>query len=213
MALSLPTDRLGQTMLLVIIVGLGGGYLYWNYLYGPKQTEIGVQTDSLAALETRIDAVRRELRTGTAEDVQRRLDVYRGSLDLLQRLVPERNEVPQLLDDLSNRAKIRAVNIVDYQPQIAQFFLSVDSTATPSPFETYMYRFEVVGRYDAIGKFLTDVASLQRVFVPEQVSLTGAADQYQRAYDDTTGALINATFMLRTYVKSGDGVGGAGGSR
>lgn len=212
MAFSLPTDRLGQTMMLAIILAFGGAYVYWTYAYGPKQAEIAVQGDSLALLESRIEGARRELQTGTAEDIRRRLETYEASLQLMRRLVPTGEEIPQLLDDLSTRAKIRGVNIVDYQPQPAQLFAPPADTAggVPFPFQTYVYRFEVVGRYDQIGEFMADVASLSRVFVPEQLSLIEAADQYQQAYDDTTGALINATFMLRTFVKPGQAAGGGG---
>ena len=40
------------------------------------------------------DSAKRELATGTVEDLNKRLDGYRASLSMLRRLVPERSEVP-----------------------------------------------------------------------------------------------------------------------
>jgi hypothetical protein len=51
--------------------------------------------------------------------------------------------------------------------------------------------------------------------VPHQVSLTLASDQAQRAVGDTAGALLQAAFQLKAYVKRPalEGEGGAGGDR
>jgi Tfp pilus assembly protein PilO len=73
----------------------------------------------------------------------------------------------------------------------------------------------VLGRYDDIGAFLSDIASLRRIMVPHQVSLTLATDQAQQAVGDTSGALLQAAFQLKAYVKRPalEGEGGAGGDR
>ena len=93
--------------------------------------------------------------------------MYRGSLGLLRRLVPERNEVPNLLDDISSRSKIRGVTLSQVVP------LPVE--AGPAPFDTYKYNMSVIGHYDQIGQFLADVASLQRIIVPYDVKLDQAS--------------------------------------
>ena len=52
-----------------------------------------------------------------------------SSLLLLRRLVPERNEVPNLLDDISTRSKIRGVTLSQVVPQPVE--------PGPAPFDTY----------------------------------------------------------------------------
>ncbi|MBI3082688.1 MAG: type 4a pilus biogenesis protein PilO, partial [Gemmatimonadetes bacterium] len=68
----------------------------------------------------------------------------------------------------------------------------------------------VIGHYDEIGEFLADVASLRRIMVPLEVAVTRASQTAANTYRDTTGALAQATFQLRTFVKPGaaDTVGG-----
>ena len=129
-------------------------------LVARKEKVVAVQ-DTIAQLQAATDSAKRELAHGTVEDLRKRLDVYRGSLGLLRRLVPERNEVPNLLDDISSRSKIRGVTLSQVVP------LPVE--AGPAPFDTYKYNMSVIGHYDQIGQFLADVASLQRIIVPYDV--------------------------------------------
>jgi type IV pilus assembly protein PilO len=111
----------------------------------------------------------------------------------MRRLVPERNEVPTLIDDISTKAKVRGVTLGKIQP------LSPDPG---QPFDTYRYRLEVYGHYDQIGEYLADIASLPRIVVPQEVTLTAATPQAQKLLADTAGALLLAEFSIRTFVKS-----------
>lgn len=158
-----------------------------------KQEQVVLLQDSITALEAQTDSVKRDLARGTMEELKRRIDSYRGTLAVLRQLVPERNEVPNLLDDISTRAKIRGVNLSEVVPQPV--------AAGPIPFDTYAYKVAVVGRYDQIGEFLSDVASLRRIIVPYDVTVRAAQVTQARALGDSTGALLEASFQIRTYVK------------
>ena len=82
----------------------------------------------------------------------------------------------------------------------------------PAPFETYKYQYSVIGRYDQLGEFLSDVASLQRIIVPTDLNL-GAADMARaRALGDSSGALLEARFQIRTFVKTGTTEGSSSGT-
>ena len=159
---------------------------------------------TIARLEESTDSATRELARGSVEDLRRRLDTYRGSLALLRRLVPERNEVPNLLDDISSRGRIRGVTLAQVVPLPLQ--------AGPAPFNTYKYNMSVIGRYDQIGQFMADVASLQRIIVPYDVTLNPASMTSAKALGDTSGALLEAKFQVRTFVKSPTPEGQSSGS-
>jgi len=189
-------------VLLILLAGVVGyiGYtgavidgLGLQGLSARKDKIVAVQ-DTIAKLQAATDSAKRELAHGTVEDLRKRLDVYRGSLGLLRRLVPERNEVPNLLDDISSRGKIRGVTLSQVVP------LPVE--VGPAPFDTYKYNMSVIGHYDQIGQFLADVASLQRIIVPYDVKLDQASLAAGKALGDTTGALLEAKFQVRTYVKA-----------
>jgi type IV pilus assembly protein PilO len=178
------------------MVGLKG-------LAAGKERVVAVR-DSITRFEAATDSAKKELARGSVADVRKRLESYRSSLLLLRRLVPERNEVPNLLDDISTRSKIRGVTLSQVVPQPVK--------AGPSPFDTYSYQMSVIGRYDQIGQFLADVASLQRVIVPYNVSIAAANATAAKALGDSTGSLLEARFQLRTYVKSPTPEGEASGS-
>ena len=199
-------------ILMVLLAGIVG---YIGYT-GSGIDSLGVQglsarqelvvatRDTIARLDAATDSAKKELARGTVEDLRKRLDTYRGSLSLLRRLVPERNEVPNLLDDISSRSKIRGVTLSQVVP------LPVE--AGPMPFDTYKYNMSVIGHYDQIGEFLADVASLQRIIVPYDVTIIAANAAAAKALGDTSGSLLEAKFQVRTYVKSASPEGEASGT-
>jgi type IV pilus assembly protein PilO len=165
-------------------------------LAAQKARAVALQ-DTIAKLEGETAKAKKELAKGTVEDVRKKLETYRSSLALLRRLVPDRNEVPNLLDDISTRSKIRGVTLSQVVPQPVE--------AGPAPFDTYRYTLSVIGHYDQIGEWLADVASLQRIIVPQDVSLGVANQAAAKALGDTSGALLEAKLQIRTFVKSGAG--------
>jgi type IV pilus assembly protein PilO len=169
-----------------------------------RQEQVAAVRDTIASLDAATDSAKKELARGTVEDLRKRLDTYRGSLALLRRLVPERNEVPNLLDDISTRGKIRGVTLSQVVP------LPVEPG--PVPFDTYKYNMSVIGHYDEIGQFLADVASLQRIIVPYDLSVAPAQSTAAKALNDTSGALLEAKFQVRTFVKSSSSEGEASGT-
>jgi type IV pilus assembly protein PilO len=169
-----------------------------------RQERVAAMRDTIAQLSAATDSAKKELARGTVEDLRKRLETYRGSLSLLRRLVPERNEVPNLLDDISSRGKIRGVTLSQVVP------LPVE--AGPVPFNTYKYNMSVIGHYDQIGEFLADVASLQRIIVPYDLMVSAANTNAAKALGDTSGSLLEAKFQVRTYVKSASPEGEASGT-
>ena len=183
----------GTVIQLVGLKGLAAG-----------KAHVAAVRDTIGQFEAATDSAKKELARGSVADVRKRLENYRSSLLLLRRLVPERNEVPNLLDDISTRSKIRGVTLSQVVPQAVE--------SGPSPFDTYSYQMSVIGRYDQIGQFMADVASLQRIIVPYNVSIVAANMTSAKALGDTTGSLLEARFKVRTYVKSPAPEGEASGS-
>ncbi|HXE58139.1 MAG TPA: type 4a pilus biogenesis protein PilO [Gemmatimonadales bacterium] len=191
-----------SSLLAILVAGLLGYTAYTGTgvsLVGiegvqPRQARAKAIEDSVTLLEAQVDTAKQALASGTVEDLRRRLDGYRQSLELLRRLVPDRNEVPNLLDDISTRAKIRGVNLAKVAP--------LPPEPGPAPFDTHRYEVSVLGHYDQIGEFLADVASLPRIIVPVDLQMVAANPTAAKALGDSTGALLEAKFLIRTYVKT-----------
>jgi type IV pilus assembly protein PilO len=200
-----PLFALGLAMLVGYIAYTGEviGMVGLNGL-AARSAHVAAVRDTIASLEAATDSAKQELARGTVADVRKRLESYRGSLSLLRRLVPERNEVPNLLDDISTRGKIRGVTLSQVVP------LPVEPG--PAPFNTYKYNMSVIGKYDQIGQFLADVASLQRIIVPYDLTVAAANSNSARALGDSSGSLLEAKFQIRTFVKSPNAEGEASGT-
>ena len=206
------TSQKAAPLLVVLLAGLVGYIAYTGAVIdtlgvsslSARKEQIVAMQDTIVRLQAATDSAKRELARGTVEDLRKRLETYRGSLSLLRRLVPERNEVPNLLDDISSRGKIRGVTLSQVVP------LPVEPG--PAPFDTYKYNMSVIGHYDQIGAFLADVASLQRIIVPYDVTVAATNNQAAKALGDTSGSLLEAKFQVRTFVKSSSSEGEASGT-
>jgi Tfp pilus assembly protein PilO len=158
------------------------------------QDRVAAVRDSIAVMQAQTDSVKKDLAKGSVEDLRKTTELYRGTLETLRQLVPDENEVPGLIDAISTRAKVRGVHLAAITPQPVEM--------GPTPFNTYRYRLSVIGHYDQIGEFLTDVAGLKRIIVPAEVQLVGANAGTARALGDTSRAMLEARFVVKTYVKS-----------
>ncbi|MDH4044897.1 MAG: type 4a pilus biogenesis protein PilO [Gemmatimonadota bacterium] len=195
-----------QLMWLLMVVPIGAIALFWFLVREPKAQETADLHRQVDSLQLTVDSARRELARGSVEDLRQRVGDIEAGLGLMRTLVPTDNEVAQLINDISDRAKLRNVSVADLSPL---------GSEDGGQYRVARYRFQVLGHYDEIGAFLSDIASLRRIMVAHQVSLTIASDQAAQAVGDTTGSLLQASFQLKAYVKQPplQGEGGAGGDR
>jgi len=196
----LPQDRRGQILVVLTILAVAGLYVAYTglSLVGVAGfTPLGVTRDSLQnqidSLEGQVRAAQSIVRQGTVAQLERRLAEYRATLDLMRQLVPNGEEIPNLLDDISSRAKVRGAEVVNFQPS---------NLESGSPFDTKRARIVVKGQYDQIGEFLADIASLPRIIVPYDIRLERVQGPTQDTVRQRQGTLLQASFQIRTYVKS-----------
>src|ERR1051326_3370182 len=138
-----------------------------------RRAQVQALRDSIASLTAQTDSVKRDLAKGSVEDLRKKTEAYRGTLETLRQLVPDKNEVPGLIDAISTRAKVRGAHLAAITPQPVE--------NGPAPFDTYRYQMSVIGHYDEIGEFLADVAGLRRIIVPIDLSLVAAQAAAARA--------------------------------
>src|SRR6267143_7011959 len=189
----LPQDRQSQVMLLIFVAALAAAYFFWTDWAQPTAAKISAANSETDSLQVIIDKAKQDLASGTVEDLRRKVEQYQALLGVMRRLVPEKNEVPALIDDISTRSKVRGVTIGRFEPLPLE---------PGPPFDTYRYRLEIIGHYDQLGEFLSDIASLPRIIVPQDVVLKAAAGQAQKLLGDTVGALLEAQLGIRTFVKA-----------
>jgi len=198
----LPQDRRGQVFLFLTIAALA--VVWFLYSGTPVGGVPGFKAlgDTSKVLQARIDSLKRQVNdakramaTGALPQLERALANYQATLDLMRRLVPVSTEIPDLLDDVASRARIRGAAVVNFVPAYPP--------ESGSPFDTQRARFTVTGQYDQIGEFLSDVASLPRIIVPYDIHIQ-RLNSGPTTPSDTAHAHLNTlqlTFSIRTYVK------------
>ncbi|NIM52567.1 MAG: type 4a pilus biogenesis protein PilO [Gemmatimonadales bacterium] len=200
MALS-QKDR-QQLLFLLILLAVGAVGAFWFLWRQPRVQQLSAVQEEIDSLRAAVDSARQDLARGTVEDLRQRAEDYEASLRLMRQLVPLENEMPTLIDNIASRATLRGVHVEQFSPP---------TTEESGIFDVQQFQLTVVGHYDGIGEFLADVASLPRIMVPYELTLGPATLTAQTTYGDTTGALLEAQFQLRTFVKppaaggSGDG--------
>jgi Tfp pilus assembly protein PilO len=204
----LDTPR-SKSIAAILVTGLLGYMIYTGEglsTFGmdglkAKQDRAQAMQDSLTLLVAETDS---DLARGSVEDLKQKTEAYRGTLESLRQLVPASGEVPGLIDAITTRAKIRGVHLASLTPQAVE--------PGPDPFDTHRYRVSVIGRYDQVGEFLTDIANLRRIIVPQDVAVVVANAATARALGDTSKSIVEARFVMKTFVKSSGGEGGARGN-
>lgn len=181
-----------QLMYLATAVPVLAAVAYYLLMWQPDAERLSTMRARIDTMNAKIEGAKADLAKGTVESARQKVAAYQAQLGLLRTLVPAANDVPNLIDDISNRAKRRGVDIASFTPGTVE---------QSPPFEVHRYAYTVFGHYDEIAGFLSDVSSLPRIMVPYDLKIDQAKPAAMKAYADTTGALLEVSFELRTFVK------------
>lgn len=171
----------GGIVLLLLIIP------YNMYLLSPRQAENVELQGRVESLET-VNRRASVLAAQGGGDLQERLALYEAHVAQLEELIPGREEVPALIDDISTRARMMDVDLRDLQPQPREPGEHYDRTS---------YNMAAVGEYHNVARFLTEIASLSRIVTPTQVEVApfGQPQQYRELESP-----VQAVFRIETYV-------------
>jgi Tfp pilus assembly protein PilO len=179
-----PTQRkwmMGGIVALVLIIP-------WRmYMVSPRQ-------DANAEVQTRVESLEEQnRRAGVLSargggDLEERMALYERHVARLEELIPAREEIAILLDDINSRARLVDVEVLSLvpEPPVASEFYT--RTA---------YDMSIVGEYHAVGRFFTEIASLSRIVRPAQIDIQLYPTPLQ--YPDWVSPVM-ASFRIETFV-------------
>ncbi len=185
-SLSLPKDPEQQKRLLIGLLPLLLAFGYYQFMHG-KKVDANVELKArFEQLEAQNNAMRPQALTGGAE-LQQKLALFEQHMKRLEELIPQSEEVPQLLNSMSERAQDAQVDLALMKPQ----------AEVPGQFYTEQsYEIAVIGGYHEVGRYLGMIASLSRIITP--VELKVDARQGDTLRDGTPR--LTAGFRIITYV-------------
>lgn len=182
-----PTDPKQRNFMLLGVALLALIIPYQMYFVSPRRQANAALLQRVEGLEV----LNRRASVVSAQgggDLQERLALYERHVARLEQLIPAQEEVPALIDDVGNRARVLDVEVQTLQPQPAEPGQYYTRTA---------YNMGVVGEYHDVGRFLAEIASLSRIVTPAQVDvqLYGQPQQFP-----DLEAPVLANFRIETYV-------------
>lgn len=192
-----------QSLLAVILVALGISVLFYMYVFTPKAETITEQAAHVDALASANQKAASELKAGNLRQLKEDATKYAENLAVMRQLVPTVNEVPGLLEQVSNSARKVGLDIASVQPQPVN--------GGGENYDAHRYRLVVKGGYNNITDFLTNVGSLPRIVTPmvlkmklaDNAGAAAAAAAGGRRRMPASEAPILTEFDIETYVARG----------
>jgi len=189
----LPKNPRDQKMVAAAVVAFALAALYWNFVWTPKHTQLVELSVRLDTLDARNAAARARIAQGTVADLVAEAARLSKDLEVMRLLVPTGNELPSLIEQVSTAARREGLDIASLEPQ---------PVINGETFDTYKYKITVTGGYHALGEFLTNVGSLQRIVAPINVSLALSTKKESNAFKlaPEGTAAVESKFEIQTYV-------------
>jgi len=182
-----PTDPKQRNALVIAVLLLALIYPFYRFWYQGQREEVNAMQAHLEALEAQ-NRRAQVLAARGGGDLEERMALYERQVSKLEELIPAAEEVPALLDDMSIRARQDNVEMNRLLPEPSEEGAFYTKTS---------YQVAVAGDYHAVGRFLTDVASLSRIVTPVELDLE---PHPQPQLFPEIDAPVLASFRIETYV-------------
>ena len=161
-----------QRAVLIGLLLMGLGYVFYQYLYKPVHEERVVLEERRSSLERYNDQARALTQPRRLNDLKRQEAEYQVALAAYETMLPSENEVAGLLADVAIGAAQNDIDIVNFAP--------LEAVAGENLMEL-PYDVQVQGGYHDIGRFMSEVANLPRLVRPVVTAMEQVQIQEQGA--------------------------------
>lgn len=185
-----PKNQRDQLLALVAFLGIAAIGAFYMLVWSEKHTELNTVQERVDKLVATNDTARREMSGGTLKKLEQQAVQLRSNLDVMRQLVPTGNEVPLLLDQVSDAARRAGLELADVQPE---------PVIRGEAFDAYRYKMAVIGDFHQIGDFLANVGSLTRIVTPMNLTMSPMTTRTSRRQREGQ-QFLEARFQIQTYV-------------
>jgi type IV pilus assembly protein PilO len=182
-----------QTLIGVSIVAFAALGALWYFMLSPKSEALTVLSARVDTLEAANQQARTDLARGSVDSLRVAVARDREALKVMTRLVPTRNEVPGLLEDVSTAARRVGLDLASVEPM---------PVIPGDDFDTHRYKISVIGGYHELGRFLSNVGSLERIVAPVALEMKAFVSSGSGATRRPTAgrSMLDSNFQIQTYV-------------
>ena len=154
-----------QMILIAAVIGLGAFYLYINFLLRPQIRD--VVTVYSKAKRSSGDVATSERERSQIESLKKQVAQYHGKIESYERMLPAEQEIPKLLENLSDMAKGSGVKIVGITP-----LPSKDEARSPDQiYQEIPILISARSGYHEVGKFLSRLENAGRFMKVADLSI------------------------------------------
>lgn len=175
-----------QKKALLLLVPLAIAVAYHQVFYTDRMAEVEELEMRVEGLNTQNNMMRTMVaRYGT--DMERRLAIFREHLGQLEQLIPAREDVPHLINQITEVAGGSGVELTVLRP----------GGETPGDhYSKQTYELEVSGDYHSVAEYLTFIGSLPRIVRSADLHLL----RTEGATTSSGTPRLRARFRIDTYV-------------
>lgn len=192
MAIGANMTKREQALVAVAVLAIVALGTFWYFIYSPKAEVLDATAQHVDSLEAANRDAARALSTGSLQKLRDEGKQYSASLKVMRALVPTENEVPALLEGISTAARRVGLELSGVEPL---------PVLPGEQFDTYRYKMSVIGDYNAVGRFLSNVGGLDRIVAPVSLDMKPhpPGDKSKRP-PPKDRSMLDTQFQVQTYV-------------
>ncbi|MEX1186467.1 MAG: type 4a pilus biogenesis protein PilO [Gemmatimonadaceae bacterium] len=182
-----------QTLIGIALLSFALLGAFWYLMYSPKSKTLSAMELRVDSLEAANQQARTDLARGSVDSLRASVARDREALKVMTRLVPTKNEVPGLLEDVSTAARRVGLDLASVEPM---------PVIPGDDFDTHRYKISVIGGYHELGRFLSNVGSLQRIVAPVALEMKPFVSSGRGATRRAAPgkSMLDSNFQIQTYV-------------
>lgn len=176
--------RIAKIVGLILII-----YLYYNYLYLPKEKQTtGFQLE-LQAIEAEVEKARTD--AAYLEEMKKEIAVMGRRWDYVKKKIPSKKQFPQILEELAEAATGDNVYYVAIAPEVTRRYSAI--MIKNLNYEKLPIKISLQCRYRDLGDYLYNLNNLYRLIKVEDIEVKA---------DESVFPLLNVDLIVSTYVVS-----------
>jgi type IV pilus assembly protein PilO len=184
----IPTDPKQQKALIAGVAAIAVLYFANSFWLDKKREVIEADQATLEQLEASNRSAQLLITQG-GRGLEERMALYERHIAQLELLIPGQEQLALLISDITSLARSEGVEIKSLSP---------DGSEPVGSYTKETYAWSASGEYHDIARFLSKVASMERIVTPVDMDIqlfTGQVGSQQE-----TQSPILATFRIQTYV-------------
>ena len=186
MALNTSDPKFQKAALIVLVV-VAACYGYFAYVYGPKVEQIEKVESELKKVEQSVNAARAVVQASDTLLLQQELTKRQSELAMVEKLLPSKENLPELLEGVSRLGHRAGVDFALFEPQ------------TPIQHEIYQerpYKVTLRGGFHQTARFLSEVAGMSQIVKPMGLSMVRDLRESAGPNETLTAELTLSTYLM-----------------